>query len=356
MQKIIEHSITMIEMYFLYDVKNNIMIFDDRKLYLVQEILKVYSFQLTDKDLYRSIYEKYNAYRNVALAQGVDVSHIDNRFNFGGLSILESSTYVATNTDGGILMTDYEMVVQSLVKNGLLQKEDVLFSLLDKQTPNDYRFRITNFGFLLFLKGLAVNTVFGFPFILERYKNAIPVVTGKLKNGDIGVGTAFVIQHNNRKVIVTCKHNVEMSGLDFLYNGISLKHKTIKYHLRNRDIVLVEFENQELVQEAFYISPAYSVLEEIISMGYPVIPTTSDVFLTVHKGEINAEAASYLDHEKYIIFSAKTSSGNSGSPLINLHGEVIGIVTNEFFDQNAFKEKGKPPYFAAIPIKELESF
>ena len=76
----------------------------------------------------------------------------------------------------------------------------------------------------------------------------------------------------------------------------------------------------------------------------------------VHKGEVNSLIEGYNPKQSYLIFSAKTSSGNSGSPLINLRGAVIGIVSEEFFDQDAFKDRGKPPYYAALPMSVVTGF
>jgi hypothetical protein len=71
-----------------------------------------------------------------------------------------------------------------------------------------------------------------------------------------------------------------------------------------------------------------------------------------HKGEVNSFVEDYKSN-KLFLFSAKTSSGNSGSPVIDKTGMVLGIVTEELFEKDKFYEKGKLPYYAAIPAIEI---
>jgi hypothetical protein len=34
---------------------------------------------------------------------------------------------------------------------------------------------------------------------------------------------------------------------------------------------------------------------------------------------------------------------------------VLGVVTKELFDKDAYIEKGKPPYYAAIPFEAINN-
>jgi S1-C subfamily serine protease len=54
-------------------------------------------------------------------------------------------------------------------------------------------------------------------------------------------------------------------------------------------------------------------------------------------------------------FSAKTAPGNSGGPLINRAGLVVGVVTEELQSEYA-AGKGVQPYFAAIPSAQIVAF
>jgi S1-C subfamily serine protease len=98
------------------------------------------------------------------------------------------------------------------------------------------------------------------------------------------------------------------------------------------------------------------LLSDIVTIGFPRIPRSTEAYQTCHKGEINSIIGQDYDGQELFIFSAKTSSGNSGSPVINRYGLVVGIVTQELFEQQSFKEQGKLPYYAAIPAKYISQF
>jgi S1-C subfamily serine protease len=57
-----------------------------------------------------------------------------------------------------------------------------------------------------------------------------------------------------------------------------------------------------------------------------------------------------------ILFSAKTAPGNSGGPLINEYGFVVGIVCQDLFYKDALIESGQLPYHTAIPAPTLCDF
>jgi serine protease Do len=66
-----------------------------------------------------------------------------------------------------------------------------------------------------------------------------------------------------------------------------------------------------------------------------------------------AEAKSYLDNQNYLLISARVKGGNSGGPVINRRGEVVGLITGDL------ETSGKADWLgfaAAIPSTEILSF
>lgn len=97
-------------------------------------------------------------------------------------------------------------------------------------------------------------------------------------------------------------------------------------------------------------------LSDIITIGYPAIPMTREAYQVYHKGEVNGHVKDYFGHETFL-FSAKTSPGNSGSPIVDSNGMVCGIVTQEYFEKEKFKENGQLPYYSAYSANLIiESF
>lgn len=82
---------------------------------------------------------------------------------------------------------------------------------------------------------------------------------------------------------------------------------------------------------------------------------TKYAYQVYHKGEINSHIEDYFGN-KLFLFSAKTSPGNSGGPIIERSGMVIGIVTEMLFEQEEFFQKGILPYSAGIPATKIIDF
>ena len=58
----------------------------------------------------------------------------------------------------------------------------------------------------------------------------------------------------------------------------------------------------------------------------------------------------------YFFFQQKHYLGNSGGPIIDRTGLVVGIVTEMLFEQEEFFQKGILPYAAGIPGVEILDF
>ena len=92
-----------------------------------------------------------------------------------------------------------------------------------------------------------------------------------------------------------------------------------------------------------------------MTLGYPPVPLTRESYQLAHKGELNAFVKDYWGNN-FILFSAKTAPGNSGGPLINNMGLVVGIVVQSLENEVDNAEVRRQPYFAALPSKDILDF
>ncbi len=198
---------------------------------------------------------------------------------------------------------------------------------------------------------LIINLIMGWQYTVQRYSNSVFKIE-HIANGDSSIGTGFLYQ--NKNILITNAHCVDqaerinvydVNDNPIAYNKIA---KSEKY-----DLAAIHFE-KEFAADPLTPTSDVKILAEVVTIGYPSIPLTKLAYQVVHKGEINGFVEDY-DGQDYIVFSAKTSSGNSGSPLINKAGQVIGVVASELFEKEAFFEKGKLPYYAAIPTTHLDT-
>ncbi len=98
----------------------------------------------------------------------------------------------------------------------------------------------------------------------------------------------------------------------------------------------------------------FEILNPILTIGYPPVPTSKNAYPLFHLGEINSNIETYFGF-KLFLFSAKTNPGNSGGPVIDEDGLVIGIVT-QLLEERDWYKYSKLPYCAAIPAKTIINF
>jgi S1-C subfamily serine protease len=322
---------------------------------VIKELMSALMAEYLDKERYQKIYDDLKGitqfFRGVVHVDGVPDEDYD--FKNGGLSIFELTTYIAGQIKTGVNSREVANLIYELEKSGIIIRENPSFGSSKPINREDTaRFKITAKGFHLGRHGLVENRILGFPYIIKKYEQCLVKVLG-VKSGDHTIGTGFIVNVDNKLKIITCKHNVEgISNLKFSFDDNTIEKFKIQYHPDdNVDCVIVDTDLP--AQLAFYFDEETHPLENVITMGFPTIPRTDDAYLMVHKGEVNGIVKDYQFGQEYIIFSAKTSSGNSGSPLISESGAVVGIVTNEFFEEGQFIKKGKLPYYSAIPVKSI---
>ncbi len=192
---------------------------------------------------------------------------------------------------------------------------------------------------------------------------------------DVVSGTGFLINNNT---VITCDHVVTIDDellqqasetfgksvsevKDRLGIQISvLRDVTIRATVRNQsaemDYAILNLESQLYDRTYLKLRPSATVqqTETVYALGFPgevevfqdVNTYTSDD-VTITNGQVNK--TNRLNGVDYIQSSARITAGNSGGPLVDADGNVIGIcqgATGTGFDIN---------YFYAIAIDQLIS-
>ncbi|MCL9804602.1 serine protease [Flavobacterium amniphilum] len=318
---------------------------------LAKIVINFFTAEQTNPELFKQIKEicisKSNHFNKLN-----GESYIESGF----LSLFDFSQYMSYTklNGGGYKIYQVELLVNKLVENHIISP---LPELLTVNHSNERRFKSgSNLTQFLYERDLILNVVCGWNYIINKYSNSVVKIEHKAHNGDCSIGTGFYYStgdNSTRKsLIITNKHVVEkaMQIKVFLKDDTELKYLTIKQD-SDRDLAFIELE-QYLPISTFHLNPSTEILSEIITIGYPSIPMTKFAYQLIHKGEVNTYVEDYFDN-KLFLFSAKTSSGNSGSPIIDRYGMVVGIVTEELFEKDQFYSKGKLPYYAGIPSDEI---
>lgn len=165
------------------------------------------------------------------------------------------------------------------------------------------------------------NSMIHFDFRLPT-KDSEPIMppgsTGK-------TGTGFIIDESG--IILTAYHVVE-NATDIkarLYDG-SLINLELKAFARANDIAILIAKQQ--LQGALSIARSgdLRVGEEVYTIGYPVISVLGEE-PKYSNGTISSLSGIQGDYSLLQI-SVPVHPGNSGGPLCNMNGEVVGIVTS----------------------------
>ncbi len=228
-------------------------------------------------------------------------------------------------------------------------------------TPGSPEFFQINKDYLLYYFN---SLVYGFDYIYQAFKdNVIPII-GKDSNGNLTMGTCFRFANG----LLTAKHCI-LDLSDISINGYS-SEKLNNSHIYvssndNLDIAFIDIN--EPINSIICGEDAH-VLDEILVMGFPKIPTFTDfltaelatisskatVRLTPTKGYVAAQGKEFLSKVETLLITAKIKGGNSGGPVINGVGSIVGVACQIPYYGNEIGDYDDMGYGVALPIKYAE--
>ena len=160
------------------------------------------------------------------------------------------------------------------------------------------------------------------------------VVTTQDENEDIG--TSFLL--GNQNTLFTARHVVE--GMRCVKipdrNGNPIRARpVIVPDDPNLDVAIV-VADEPLGGLPYFQCSESSPLDEVLCLGFPPIPgfqetlisdvATINAEIKSSMGRVVASGTSYLDRQRYFLINARVKGGNSGGPIVNRQGYVVGIL------------------------------
>ena len=200
------------------------------------------------------------------------------------------------------------------------------------------------------------NIVYGFKFIYNTNKsNVLPIIIEK--SGRPGIGTCFRTIYG----IVTAKHCLEVDKVQIGKNETIISPNRLYnapiYAMDNYDIAVISIVPSVNENIAPFRFGEPEVLDEVITMGFPK-HSGFDNFITTTAGNISAIENSYIYKHDLMLLTTRIRGGNSGGPVINKKGEVVGIVTETPYGEEVVTNSGlfeydKFGYGLSIPQKYI---
>lgn len=166
------------------------------------------------------------------------------------------------------------------------------------------------------------------PEIIEQVRPAVVLVQAFYDGSDSGrQGSGFII--DGRGTIITNAHVVEgasqVAVLDA--DGTILPADTIGESPCD-DVAVLQISDDTQTYPSVAIAPDQPLVGEgVFAMGFPLNSTTGSNEASVHFGQVNRVNAQIDNLLSLIEHQAPLNRGNSGGPLLNMRGEVVGINT-----------------------------
>lgn len=150
------------------------------------------------------------------------------------------------------------------------------------------------------------------------------IVTYDKKGAEIALGTGFVISSDGK--ILTNYHVIEGAySADITINDIKYTISSVLAYDANIDLAVLKISASGL--------SAATICKQPVSVGTTVYAIGSSRGMTnTYSQGIVTYADRIVDGVSHIQHDASITHGNSGGPLINIYGEVIGINTWEISD------------------------
>ncbi len=125
---------------------------------------------------------------------------------------------------------------------------------------------------------------------------------------------------------------------------------TVAAHDASNDLALLEVKDTGLLPAALPLSSRPAALgERIVTIGYPH-PDLLGVKPKLTEGVVNSTSG-LGDDPRALQISVPIQAGNSGGPLVNMEGKVVGIVTSKVNAVKMFKWTGDLPQNINYGIK-----
>lgn len=223
-----------------------------------------------------------------------------------------------------------------------------------------YDAAVAQYGTYNFLTG-------GFASVAESFSGSVRPIVIISNDDQPDIGTGFLVGNNH--TIVTARHVVENAKLITLTNEkgeLAIVREVIFPNDKNIDIAIILVSNFIFYDTKHFKAVAPEILEQVLTIGYPPIPgfdafqlyeiSSINNSYKFSRGQIIGKETSYLDGIEYFILNAKVKGGNSGSPVINRKGNMIGMVIQIPMDTEDFEKIDKLGYGILTPSTEIVKY
>jgi S1-C subfamily serine protease len=161
-------------------------------------------------------------------------------------------------------------------------------------------------------------------------------------------GTGFFI--NTKGYFISNEHVVkDCKNIDVVNSTMKSRAQVIFSDQKN-DIAVLKIDGNPVLYSAYFrIGKSIRAGDDIISVGFP-LGSVLGSDLKVTKGNISSMTGIGND-TSMLQFSAPIQPGNSGGPLLDNSGNIVGLVSGKLSDMGILKATGSLPQNVNFAIK-----
>jgi tetratricopeptide (TPR) repeat protein len=212
-------------------------------------------------------------------------------------------------------------------------------------------FKILVFSILLFACSFAASAQDFLPELVKRIKpSAVAIETFDAKGAQLSRGSGFFISADK---IITNRHVIEKSSRVeiHLMNGSKYTAKGVLAIDGEGDLALLQVDvPKELALPLPLVQSAPLEGESIVVIGNPFGLEGS-----VSNGIVSA-VREIPGYGKIIQITAPISPGSSGSPVVNMRGQVIGVATLQAAEGQSLNFAVPSERISQLKLSELQTF
>lgn len=166
-------------------------------------------------------------------------------------------------------------------------------------------------------------------------------------------GSGFVVSSNG--YIVTNYHVIEgADSITVTMNNGKTYDATVRGYNSSNDVAVLKVNASGLKAVTLGSSKNTNVGDEVITIGNPL----GELTFSLTSGSISAlnRKVTFSQNQSMNLIQtdAAINSGNSGGPLFNMYGEVIGITNAKYSSSGSSSEASIDNIGFAIPIDEVD--
>lgn len=204
----------------------------------------------------------------------------------------------------------------------------------------------------------------GFTYTRNCFKNSVCPIVGIKENGDEDIGTCYYIGDNR---FVTAAHCVrDFVRFKVLKGDNALMLRNVKFahgeDVERYDLAVIEVDGEIDCKPLELATP--SILDDVLTMGYPRISgydaiqiaetATIGAYQKAAEGQILGDGFEHVMRMDSFLINARVKGGNSGSPVINREGRVVGTLVHLPMDDQVGTDNPRYDlmgYGACLPSK-----